>query len=129
MKAIRKYLIPFAITLLLFGFSGFYPTDCLSAKGEGGGCAAGGLTDKVSDSCTWKGIPLHGKVKFVESFADIKIEFVESFPDLNVKFVESFPEQCGQWKIVESFPDFTVKVVESFPDIRVKVVNSFPGKP
>ena len=85
--------------------------------------------DNVTDSCTWNGIPLYGKVKFVESFPDIKVKFVQSFPDLKVKFVESFPDKCGEWQVVESFPDFTVKVVESFPDITIKTVNSFPGKP
>lgn len=77
--------------------------------------------------CMYNGIPLHGKVKFVESNGDFKIKFVESFPDINVKFVESFPDDCGEWKIVESFPDFEVEIVESFPDLEVKVVNSFPG--
>lgn len=77
--------------------------------------------------CKFKDIPLYGKVKFVESFADIKIQFVESFPDIKVKFVESFPSDCGKWQIVESFPDFTVQVVTSFPDIKVKTVDSFPG--
>ena len=81
----------------------------------------------ATSNCTFKGINLHGKVKFVESFPDIKIQYVNSFPDIKVKFVESFPDKCGLWKTVESFPDFKVQVVESFPDIKVKVVDSFPG--
>ena len=79
------------------------------------------------NDCMYNGIPLHGKVKFVESNGDFKIKFVESFPDIKVKFVESFPDDCGEWQIVESFPDFEVEIVESFPDLEVKVVNSFPG--
>jgi len=78
-------------------------------------------------SCTFNGIPLHGKVQFVTSFPDIKIKFVESFPDIKVKFVESFPDDCGEWKITNSFPDIKVQIVESFPDLKVKVVESFPG--
>ena len=77
--------------------------------------------------CKFNEIPLYGKVKFVESFGDIKIQFVESFPDIKVKFVSSFPNECGKWQVVESFPDFTVQIVESFPDLKVKSVNSFPG--
>lgn len=78
-------------------------------------------------SCEWKGIKLHGKVKFVTSFPDIKIQYVNSFPDIKVKFVNSFPDDCGEWKEVSSFPDFTVQVVNSFPDLKVKKVTSFPG--
>lgn len=78
-------------------------------------------------NCTFNGIPLHGNVKIVESFADIKVQIVNSFPDLNVKVVESFPDDCGEWKLVESFPDFTIQIVTSFPDIKIKYVESFPG--
>lgn len=80
-------------------------------------------------TCTYNGFPLHGKVKFVDSFPDIKVQIVESFPDLRVKIVNSFPDNCGEWKIVESFPDVKIKIVESFPDIKIKFVESFPGKP
>lgn len=78
-------------------------------------------------SCTYKGIKLYGKVKFVTSFPDIKIKYVSSFPDIKVKFVDSFPDRCGKWKEVTSFPDFKVQVVTSFPDLKVKKVTSFPG--
>lgn len=81
------------------------------------------------DSCTFNGIQLYGKVKFVDSFPDIKVQIVDSFPDLKVKIVDSFPDECGEWKIVDSFPDIKVKIVDSFPDIKIKFVKSFPGKP
>lgn len=81
------------------------------------------------ETCTYNGFPLHGKIKFVESFPDIKVQIVESFPDLKVKIVNSFPDKCGEWQIVESFPDVKIKIVESFPDIKIKLVDSFPGKP
>lgn len=78
-------------------------------------------------SCSYNGIALYGKVKFVDSFADIKIQFVDAFADLKVKFVGSFPNDCGKWQKVDSFPDFTVQVVSSFPDLKVQRVDSFPG--
>ena len=81
------------------------------------------------ESCTFKEFPLNGKIKFVDSFPDIKIQVVESFPDLKVKIVNSFPDDCGEWQIVDSFPDVKIKIVESFPDIKIKFVESFPGKP
>jgi hypothetical protein len=79
------------------------------------------------DNCTYKGIPLKGKVKVVTSFPDIKVMIVTSFPDIKVKKVTSFPDACGKWKFVESFPDFTIQYVTSFPDIKVQFVESFPG--
>ena len=83
----------------------------------------------VSSNCTYNGVPLYGKVKFVSSSADVKVEFVSSFPDLKVEFVSSFPDKCGKWQVVDSFPDFTVEEVSSFADIKVKEVSSFPGLP
>jgi len=81
------------------------------------------------ENCTFNDFPLYGKVKFVESFPDIKVQIVDSFPDLKVKLVNSFPDDCGEWQIVESFPDLKIKIVDSFPDIKIKFVESFPGKP
>ena len=43
------------------------------------------------ENCSFNGFPLYGKVKFVDSFPDIKIKIVDSFPDIKIKFVESFP--------------------------------------
>jgi len=77
--------------------------------------------------CSYKGIPLYGKVMVVTSFPDIKVKVVSSFPDLNVQTVESFPDKCGKWQFVSSFPDFKIQFVESFQDIKIKLVNSFPG--
>ena len=116
-----KYLITFLVTLAIFSFSDFYPTDC-SSEGNSVSCQTIAV-----DDCSFNGIELKGKVQFVESFPDIKIQVVESFPDIKVKLVEAFPDDCGEWQIVESFPDFKVQIVESFPDIKVKLVESFPG--
>lgn len=77
--------------------------------------------------CEFKGIPLHGKVQFVENFPDIKIQYVSAFPDIKVKMVEHFPNECGEWQVVENFPDFKVQIVDAFPDLKVQVVEHFPG--
>lgn len=74
-----------------------------------------------------KTFPLHGKVKIVESFADLKVKIVNSFANLEVKLVEAFPDDCGEIKLVEAFPDVTIQIVEAFPDITVKIVDAFPG--
>lgn len=79
------------------------------------------------EKCTCNGVPLRGKVKIVEAFADFKVQVVESFADIDVQVVESFPDRCGQWQFVGSFPDFTIQMVGSFPDIKVRYVESFPG--
>jgi hypothetical protein len=78
--------------------------------------------------CTFKGIPLHGRVQVVHSFGDIKVQVVRSFPDLRVEKVASFPSRCGQWEFVTSFPDFTIEEVSSFPDLKIEYVDSFPGE-
>lgn len=83
----------------------------------------------IFDDCTFNGIKLYGKVKFVTNFPDIKVKIVDSFPDIKIKIVDSFPDKCGEWLIVDSFPDIKVKIVNSFPDIKIKFVESFPGKP
>jgi len=121
----KKYILPFFVTIGLFTLLGFYPTDCSSENGK----TACFIPDEpiITEDCTWNGFPLYGDVQFVESFPDIKIQLVNSFPDIKVKLVESFPDDCGEWKIVESFPDVKVQIVESFPDIKVQFVESFPG--
>lgn len=78
-------------------------------------------------NCSYKGINLWGKVKVVESFADIDVKVVSSFPDIRVQKVNSFASDCGEWQFVDSFPDFTIRYVNSFEDISVKFVPSFPG--
>jgi hypothetical protein len=95
-----------------------------------GSSSSGGTSSLGGGSlsgCYFHGKQLWGKVKVVDSFADIKVQVVNSFPDLKVKEVNSFPTSCGEWQIVDSFPDFTVQFVNSFPDIKVELVNSFPG--
>lgn len=98
--------------------------------------SVGFAQEKIDSDCMYvytdgnkiKKIPLHGKVKIVTSFPDIKVQIVESFSDLDVKLVESFPDNCGEWQIVDSFEDFSIQIVTSFPDIKITYVTSFPGK-
>ena len=86
------------------------------------------LADGVDkDACTYKGIPLYGKVEIVEHFGDIKIEIVDHFGDIKVQKVDHFPDSCGKWEIVDHFGDFKVEFVEHFGDIKVEFVDHFPG--
>ena len=91
--------------------------------------AAEARAGEVGADCALAGIRLHGKVRVVESFPDLKVQIVTSFPDLKVQTVTSFPDACGKWQFVESFPDFTVQFVDSFPDLKIAIVESFPGLP
>ena len=34
------------------------------------------IESEIAEDCTWNGIPLHGEVQIVESFADIDVEVV-----------------------------------------------------
>lgn len=83
----------------------------------------------IAEDCTLNGVPLHGRVQVVDSFADFEVESVESFPDLKVEPVSNFPDECGEWKFVDSFPDFTVTFVDSFADFTIETVGAFPGLP
>lgn len=112
-------------TYSMASYETIYKTDVKELSQEEK-VAAFGYFSATSD-CSFKGIELKGKVKFVTSFPDIKIQYVTSFPDIKVKHVTSFPDDCGEWQIVESFPDFEVQVVTSFPDLKVQLVESFPG--
>ncbi|MXV36974.1 MULTISPECIES: hypothetical protein [unclassified Saccharibacter] len=78
-------------------------------------------------SCSYNGIPLHGRVQIVDSFPDIKLQKVDAFPDLKVQTVENFPDSCGQFQLVDSFPDLKIQYVDAFPDLKVQRVASFPG--
>lgn len=85
-------------------------------------------TDKpIAPDCACKAIPLHGKVKVVDSHPDFRVQIVDSFEDIRIDTVSSFPDKCGQWQMVGSFPDFTVQFVSSFPDFTIRYVSSFPG--
>ena len=77
--------------------------------------------------CSFKGIPLNGRVQFVDRFPDIKVQVVKEWANLHVQKVSNFPRQCGQWQIVNSFPDIRVQIVDRFPDLKIKYVESWPG--
>jgi hypothetical protein len=128
---LKRYLIPFAISLVVFAAIGFSPTDCIPEPGQDS-CTVTSIPNEESidfENCSYKGFQLYGKVKFVDNFPDIKVQIVDNFPDIKVQLVDNFPDDCGEWKIVENFPDVKVQLVENFPDIKVKFVDHFPGKP
>lgn len=83
--------------------------------------------NKVQANCTYKGMPLYGKVKIVPHSADYKVRIVNSFPDLKVQQVNSFANSCGKWQIVDSLQDFSVQIVDNFEDFSIKFVDNFPG--
>ena len=85
------------------------------------------LTAEPTD-CTHEGIALHGRVKVVDSFADVKVRIVTDVPDLRVKWVDQFTDDCGEFQLVQSIPDFTFHFVESVADVDIRIVDSFPGR-
>lgn len=90
--------------------------------------STGGLAKgKIGKACTFKDIPLNGKVQFVQNNPDFTVEVVEHFEDLKVQMVDHFPSECGKWQVVEHFPDFKVKIVEHFGDFKIRYVSHFPG--
>ncbi len=92
-------------------------------------CAAANaaFASPISVDGYFKGIKLCGKVRVVNSFADIKVQVVDAFPDLKVMKVSAFPDKIGEWQFVNSGEDFTIQFVDAFPDIKIKFVDAFPG--
>lgn len=86
-------------------------------------CNAG----EISSSCTYRGIPLYGRVKVVDFMPDFTVKEVDFMPDLRVKPVSFLPTECGEWQFVDFMPDFTIKFVDFMPDFTVKRVDYFPG--
>jgi hypothetical protein len=78
--------------------------------------------------CTENGIRLHGRVKEVNAFPDLKVQVVRAFPDIKVKLVDAFPDRCGEWQMVDSMPDFTIQFVTAFPDLKIQYVDAFPSE-
>lgn len=79
---------------------------------------ASGKPDKCS---------LHGKIKVVDNFEDVKIKKVDNFEDIKVKWVDNFADKPGRWKKVDNFEDYKVKFVDNFEDYKVKFVDNFEG--
>ena len=65
--------------------------------------------------CTYGGIPLYGRVQFVQFFPDLTIQVVNSFPDLRVELVDAFPDRCGEWQVVDSFTHGRTKIRYRIP--------------
>ena len=78
-------------------------------------------------TCSYQGKPLYGRVKFVESFQDIKVKVVTTSPDLRVKMVTNPTSRCGEWEIVEFLPSLKVQFVETLSDIEIQFVETNPG--
>jgi hypothetical protein len=125
MKWLLAMFVFSSVFVLQFSTSSRHPGRVLTVS-ERFGVELRGCQDAWASEVPGK-CKLYGKIKYVESFPDVKIKVVESFPDIKVKIVDSFPDAPGKWKIVDSFPDYKVKLVESFPDYKIKFVDSFPG--
>lgn len=90
---------------------------------------SGKTTEPVTSDCKCKGIPLHGKVKVVESFEDFKVRVVNSFEDIRVDTNWYGQMGCGDWKFVTAGEDFTIRYVNAFEDFKIRYVNAFHGLP
>lgn len=92
------------------------------------GAPVAALADNIDKAnCTYKGVPLYGKVKIVTSYADIKVKVVSAYADLSVKRVDAYADECGEWQIVDSYPDFTIQLVNFHADVAITWVDSYAG--
>ena len=82
--------------------------------------------DEIKYNCSYKGIPLYGKVKVVNAGEDFKVRKVRSFGNLRVREVK-YPKKCGQWEFVETFEDFKIRYVDALEDFSIEFVNGLEG--
>lgn len=73
-----------------------------------------------------KAAKVHGKIKFVTSFADYDVKVDPVYADLDVKICEVFANSPGEWIIVNSGEDFRIRIVQSFEDFSIRFVDVFP---
>lgn len=78
-------------------------------------------------NCTWNGKRLYGRIRYVDSFPDVRVRVVTALPRLRVREVSSLPNECGEWQIVTSFPDLKVQLVDGLQDLTIEYVTAFPG--
>ncbi len=126
----KKFI--FIIGLLLFPFTAFCQTEWLYAYNEVNRPET--IYDNITidkQNCTitknGKTYKLYGKVKIVDSFADLKVQIVNSFADIKVKIVDQWADECGKVIVTDSWPDLKVQIVTSFADIKVQMVENWPG--
>ncbi len=79
------------------------------------------------ETCTFKGIPLYGRVKIVTDLADFDVKIEKDLPDLDVEVVDALPNSCGRWEFVDDLPDFTIRFVDDLPDFTIRFVDALPG--
>ena len=79
------------------------------------------------ENCTFKGIPLYGKVEVVTIGADFKVEVVTCGADLKVEPVTMSADRCGEWEFVTIGADFKVEFVTIGADFKVEFVTISPG--
>lgn len=91
-----------------------------------GGDGPAARCGRIGCDCTFRGIRLWGRVKYVgaSGFPDIKVKETP-FPDLRVRET-TFPLRCGEWQVVDTVPDFTVQKVDFFEDFAIQH-SPFPG--
>ena len=82
---------------------------------------------RINSDCTYNGVPLYGKVKITDSFADFKVRKSSPFCDLAVKEVRAFADSCGEWEFTDTFEDFSVSFVDAFEDFSICMTDAFPG--
>lgn len=78
--------------------------------------------------CSFNGVPMFGRVKFVSVGAQFKIRLIGNKAALKVKGVTRSAKSCGEWQFVSAAPAFTVEIVRTGEDFTVSLGGSRPGR-
>jgi hypothetical protein len=79
------------------------------------------------NGCSFNGVPLFGRVKYVAFGAQFKIRLASANAALKVKAVTHPAKTCGEWQFVQANPTFTVQIVKSGEDFTVSLGAARPG--
>jgi hypothetical protein len=80
------------------------------------------------NGCSFNGVPMFGRVRYVPSGAQFKIRVVTSGAAIRVSDPSPrAPKKCGEWQFVQVKAKFTVQIVKSGGDFTVSLGTARPG--
>ncbi len=77
----------------------------------------------ISDSCTFNGVPLYGKVKIVDIGETFKVRVVDIGEDIKIRESNFNETTCGVWQFVTIGEDFSIRFVTIGEDFTIRFVN------
>lgn len=83
----------------------------------------------AQDNCSIKGVKLQGKVRIIESGADIKVcvKIAPTSASREITITTHTPMVCGEWLITDDASDFTIEITE-YESVADLVITLYPNE-